>query len=136
MKKTYVDPPEGYKYGFPKFYIGEKPVNLNQWLTANGYPAQLIIDYGDQFPVRTWESGLTAEEVYDDFFDTNERYIEYSKEESFCLNDKLFIYTPPANDRWIVVVLKRALEMNKKYKGSYLTIPKKDYIVIDVAGCH
>ena len=42
IHKTYIDPPSGWKYGFPK----EAPANLremteaqlNEWLVANGYP--------------------------------------------------------------------------------------------------
>lgn len=136
MKRTYVDPPEGHKYGFPKYFMKEeRPENLNKWLTDNGYPAQLIIDYGNHFFVRTWESGPTVKEIYDNFFDTDERYIEYSKEESFYLNDRLFIYTPPANDHWIEAIFKRALEIHKKYKGSYITVPKQNYIALDIRNC-
>lgn len=136
MKKIYVDPPEGHKYGFPKFYLEkEKPENLNKWLTDNGYPAQLITDYGDYFFVRTWVAGPTPKEIYDDFFDTDQRYIKYSKKESFCLNNRVFIYVPPANDRWIKAILERALKIQQKYGGSYLTVPKKDYIAIVINNC-
>ena len=53
MKKI-VDPPSGWKYGFPK----EMPLDeedLIQWLIANGYPKQEIDQLGEHFYVRIWE---------------------------------------------------------------------------------
>lgn len=41
--KTYVDPPDGWRYGFPKEYTGG---NLNKWLVENGYP-QEDVDFWD-----------------------------------------------------------------------------------------
>ena len=40
-----VDPPSGWKYGFPKIYQclpeeGHPPENLDWWLKQNGYPAR------------------------------------------------------------------------------------------------
>jgi len=53
MKKM-VDPPGGWKYGFPK----EMPVeveDINQWLIDNGYPKEEIEKMGDVFFLRMWE---------------------------------------------------------------------------------
>ena len=38
--KTYIDPPDGYKYGFPKEF---PPLtgNIPGWLVENGYPYEL-----------------------------------------------------------------------------------------------
>ena len=52
-----VDPPSGWRYGFPKPYfknnIGSTE-ELNQWLVREGYPQREIDSMGDFFPVRFW----------------------------------------------------------------------------------
>ena len=47
-----IDPPEGWKYGFPKPAPDnvdpvefEKDENINKWLVENGYPQALIDMY-------------------------------------------------------------------------------------------
>jgi len=35
----WVDPPSGWRYGFPKLYIGEMK-NVSQWIEDNGYPVK------------------------------------------------------------------------------------------------
>lgn len=49
MMPALVDPPEGWKYGFPKPAPEgvdpaefEKNENMNKWLVENGYPQALI----------------------------------------------------------------------------------------------
>jgi hypothetical protein len=57
-KVLMIDPPNGWKYGFPK------PLTLNgeqtviEWLVENGYPKQLIESFGNQFVCRHWEEEL------------------------------------------------------------------------------
>jgi hypothetical protein len=54
MNKTYVDPPSGWRYGFPKAYT-EQPKNFNQWLVANGYPqAEINLWPNQEVPCRMW----------------------------------------------------------------------------------
>ena len=36
-----VDPPEGWRYGFPK-RLPEGTVNFGQWLVKNGYPKDMV----------------------------------------------------------------------------------------------
>lgn len=36
MNKRWVDPPSGWKYGFPKIWDGTG--DLREWLVAEGYP--------------------------------------------------------------------------------------------------
>jgi len=57
--KKWIDPPSGWKYGFPKTFDTEKDGDIHTWLVANGYPQEEIEDLGDQFYVRQW---LTDEE--------------------------------------------------------------------------
>jgi len=54
MKVMMIDPPSGWKYGFPKpFPNGVE--NYKEWLVANGYPQHEIDAYGDHFYCRYWE---------------------------------------------------------------------------------
>ncbi len=40
--KYLIDPPSGWKYGFPKIFIGVKlPEDLTEWCIENGYPEEL-----------------------------------------------------------------------------------------------
>jgi len=54
----WVDPPAGWKYGFPKLWEGVG--DMNEWLLASGYPQREIDSCGDYFYVRLWSP--TAEE--------------------------------------------------------------------------
>jgi hypothetical protein len=52
-KRKMIDPPSGWKYGFPK-EIPEHVDNTRDWLIQNGYPQAEIDKCGDQFFVRGW----------------------------------------------------------------------------------
>ena len=56
MKRKMIDPPEGWKYGFPK-EIPEHVDNTVCWLIQNGYPETKIKTFGDNFFVRGWYEG-------------------------------------------------------------------------------
>lgn len=43
-----IDPPEGWKYGFPKA-IPEDEKDVTKWLIKNGYPEHVVKEYGDNF---------------------------------------------------------------------------------------
>lgn len=43
---VWIDPPSGWKFGFPKIYDREKNPDFNKWLIDNGYPQGMI----DKFP--------------------------------------------------------------------------------------
>lgn len=63
MKVMMVDPPAGWKYGFPKalpklFDTYEEKI---EWLVSEGYPQSEIDACGDHFYCRYWE-----EEMNDD----------------------------------------------------------------------
>lgn len=53
-----VDPPSGWKYGFPKAVdediIGGE--NLNKWMMDNGYPQREIDIFEGDVPVRYWKT--------------------------------------------------------------------------------
>ena len=52
--KLWVDPPEGWKYGFPAIYDHEKDGQLSEWIVKRGYPISLIQEYGNVWSVRCW----------------------------------------------------------------------------------
>jgi len=56
MKKmiTYIDPPSGWKYGFPKVLPEEAKRRVREWLVEEGYPAREIESYGEYFYCRYW----------------------------------------------------------------------------------
>lgn len=41
MKKVFIDPPSGWKYGFPK-EIPDNVIDVKRWLLDNGYPEKDI----------------------------------------------------------------------------------------------
>lgn len=55
MKKLYIDPPSGWKYGFPKIFDPATDGQFQEWLIKNGYPQKEIDSCGDYFFVRQWE---------------------------------------------------------------------------------
>jgi hypothetical protein len=57
MKVTMIDPPSGWKYGFPKA-MPKKFDNWEEqqaWLVSEGYPLREINSYGDHFYCKYWE---------------------------------------------------------------------------------
>lgn len=56
-ERLMVDPPSGWRYGFPKPYFKNAVTDgneLKRWLVENGYPERAIERFGDHFPVRYW----------------------------------------------------------------------------------
>jgi hypothetical protein len=51
--KIWVDPPSGWRYGFPKVF-DTKDGDMYEWLTANGYSKEVRESYGEHFYVRQW----------------------------------------------------------------------------------
>ena len=54
----YIDPPHGWRYGFPKV-LPEGIKDITMWLLENGYPSEEI-DYWKNssmkyIPIRMWE---------------------------------------------------------------------------------
>lgn len=54
MSMMWIDPPGGWRFGFPKKVDSEVP-DMTQWLIDNGYPKEKITEYGDYFHVRMWD---------------------------------------------------------------------------------
>jgi hypothetical protein len=53
-KVEYIDPPSGWKYGFPKV-LPESVEDVMKWLVENGYPQHEIDRCGKHFYCRHWE---------------------------------------------------------------------------------
>lgn len=51
MSRLYVDPPSGWRYGFPRVWDSEKDPAIHEWLKECGYP-----DWKDPAWVRYWEA--------------------------------------------------------------------------------
>jgi hypothetical protein len=62
-KKTVlmVDPPSGWKYGFPMPVPDPRPEVLTEWLLEQGYPQKEIDACGEYFYCRYWEQEIEDE---------------------------------------------------------------------------
>ena len=56
-KKTVlmIDPPSGWKYGFPMPLPDPRPESTTAWLVEQGYPQAEIDSLGQYFYCRYWE---------------------------------------------------------------------------------
>jgi len=54
--KIWVDPPSGWRYGFPRVYNENTDGPILEWMVKCGYPQPLIDDYGDHFYMRQWHA--------------------------------------------------------------------------------
>jgi glucan biosynthesis protein len=54
LPMIWVDPPEGWKYGFPAIYDTDTDGQMSDWIVKKGYPISLIQEYGDAWAVRCW----------------------------------------------------------------------------------
>ncbi len=52
--KVWIDPPSGWRYGFPKVYDGSRDGEIYTWLVEQGYPQSEIDSLGTQFYWRSW----------------------------------------------------------------------------------
>jgi hypothetical protein len=50
-----IDPPSGWKYGFPMPLPDPRPENTMDWLVEQGYPQAEIDSLGQYFYCRYWE---------------------------------------------------------------------------------
>ena len=50
----WVDPPEGWKYGFPAIFDPVNDGKMRDWIIRKGYPLLTIKEYGESWAVRTW----------------------------------------------------------------------------------
>lgn len=66
-KLILIDPPSGWRYGFPKAITQEQYkaiTNLKQWCIDNGYPLSEVISYGEYFYIQiTGDLSFMKEEI-------------------------------------------------------------------------
>lgn len=55
MPKLMVDPPAGWKYGFPKVLPPEHRHRALDWVIEQGYPPKEVEACGKHFYMRYWE---------------------------------------------------------------------------------
>ena len=53
-ENLFIDPPSGWKYGFPKIIPPEHQSRTLEWLVEQGYPKKLLDSMGDYFICRYW----------------------------------------------------------------------------------
>lgn len=56
VKKVWVDPPEGWRYGFPKIYNADTDGDSRDWMIREGYPEEKIIQMGEYFYCGMWSA--------------------------------------------------------------------------------
>lgn len=66
MKVKMIDPPSGWKYGFPKALPNPEPENFHDWLASEGYPQHVIDAFGDHFYCRFWEEEIDDQSMGSD----------------------------------------------------------------------
>lgn len=54
--KIWVDPPSGWKYGFPLVYNPQTDGDVIEWMIRCGYPRDVMESYGEHFYTRQWEA--------------------------------------------------------------------------------
>ena len=55
MRVQMIDPPAGWRYGFPKPYVPENDLeHLDDWLLANGYPQREVDQWPNGVPCRLY----------------------------------------------------------------------------------
>ena len=59
--KVWVDPPSGWRYGFPKVWDQALNPDFNAWLIAEGYPWNVKESYGQYFYCRQWPADDTSQ---------------------------------------------------------------------------
>jgi len=62
MRKLWVDPPQGWRYGFPKVWDATEEPDCNAWMIKQGYPEGVMKSYGDFFYSRMWDVDKEEEE--------------------------------------------------------------------------
>jgi len=53
--KVWVDPPNGWRYGFPKVWDKESHPDFKAWLFSQGYPKEEYESYQGNY-IRYWEA--------------------------------------------------------------------------------
>ncbi len=52
-----IDPPSGWRYGFPKVFDNPNDLDTDEWFIQNGYPIEEVQywhEHGKSVPYRIW----------------------------------------------------------------------------------
>lgn len=60
---TYIDPPSGWRYGFPKIIPEDQMKRSREWLIENGYPQAEIDKMKEHFYCRYWNEEVAEVEM-------------------------------------------------------------------------
>lgn len=60
-KAMFIDPPSGWKYGFPKELPSDQVNRTTEWMIEQGYPREEIDKMGEHFYCRYWEEEVSDE---------------------------------------------------------------------------
>ena len=63
VKVLLIDPPSGWRYGFPKIYPEEANGRTLEWLVEVGYPQWEIDKMKEHFYSRYWEQEIDEEDL-------------------------------------------------------------------------
>lgn len=59
---TIVDPPEGWRFGFPRQMPNSidqnDPKQIRAWMLDCGYPEKIMLGYGEYFHYRVWQEEI------------------------------------------------------------------------------
>lgn len=60
-KVLMIDPPSGWRYGFPRELTLDGTQTVTEWLVDHGYPQALIDQFNGELPCRHWEEEVDVE---------------------------------------------------------------------------
>ena len=65
MNKQWIDPPNGWRYGFPQIWYSEKHPDIREWLLISGYPrddVDFALHYCRMWPAEDFQEPNICEE--------------------------------------------------------------------------
>lgn len=54
VRRCIIDPPSGWRYGFPREIPDSELHRINEWLVENRYPQREIDAFGGDLPYKIW----------------------------------------------------------------------------------
>lgn len=92
---TMIDPPSGWKYGFPKLLPESRKKDVKIWLVEQGYPQEEINRLGKQFFCGYYEvdekAVTKAKQLVEDFYDVIDDISFENSDYRFRMSKKLAI---------------------------------------------
>lgn len=116
-KIKYIDPPSGWKYGFPK-QIPDDVTDVKDWLVKNGYPESEIKALGDYFSCRYWfeENKAVYESPFKKMDIVELEFLLFCQERNFrklIHNDKVIYDLSVMSDKWCDLLSEVSINWKK-----------------------